>query len=273
MAVNSLSTKRSRRKSCQACADSKIKCDLQRPICSKCKSRDKECIFVTEPTNASRRSEVQTMDMNLVQESSFEGKNLDSISREKLLRLATQGLSIADLNGLSSNFDPFPPPDLTSTNLSSLEYLTSSTRSPPATESGYTPTDFQSAVSALSSSSPGLCSTYSNDMFEPFLSNIFSSTADVATQPQTNDTETPGMSFIGDNLFPFSAQSVDLQPFMASVEDEWFYESLPDASTFTQAPAPAPPVLANLCAMDPPIEELQHYREYIILGTLFGYAN
>ncbi|KAI9068398.1 hypothetical protein FKP32DRAFT_1608961 [Trametes sanguinea] len=36
---------RSRRKSCQNCADSKVKCDLQRP-CSRCKARNRDCIYV-----------------------------------------------------------------------------------------------------------------------------------------------------------------------------------------------------------------------------------
>ncbi|KAI0633645.1 fungal-specific transcription factor domain-containing protein [Trametes polyzona] len=36
---------RSRRKSCQSCADSKVKCDLQRP-CSRCKAKDRECVYV-----------------------------------------------------------------------------------------------------------------------------------------------------------------------------------------------------------------------------------
>ncbi|KAF9565095.1 hypothetical protein CPC08DRAFT_659666 [Agrocybe pediades] len=39
---------RSRRKSCQACAESKVKCNLQQP-CSKCTSRGKECVFINDP--------------------------------------------------------------------------------------------------------------------------------------------------------------------------------------------------------------------------------
>lgn len=211
---------------------------------------------MTEPTKAPRRSSVRTMDADLVRESLFEG-----------------------LDGLSPNFDPttaYPPPELTTANLSSLEYLTSSTRSPPATASDYTPTDFQSAISALSSTNPSLCSTYSNDMFEPFLSNIFSSTADVFTQPQPNEAETTDRGFTEDDSFIFATQSVDIQPFMASVEDEWIYESLSNPSIFGQAsvparPEPMPPVPANPCAMDPPMEELQHYRESnrVFLGTYF----
>lgn len=37
---------RSRRKSCKACADSKVKCDLQQP-CSKCQTRGRECVYVS----------------------------------------------------------------------------------------------------------------------------------------------------------------------------------------------------------------------------------
>ncbi|TFK53938.1 hypothetical protein OE88DRAFT_1805780 [Heliocybe sulcata] len=39
---------RTRRKSCQACAESKVKCDLQYP-CTKCKNRGKDCIYVGGP--------------------------------------------------------------------------------------------------------------------------------------------------------------------------------------------------------------------------------
>lgn len=36
---------RSRRKSCQSCADSKVKCDLQRP-CSRCQAKNRDCVYV-----------------------------------------------------------------------------------------------------------------------------------------------------------------------------------------------------------------------------------
>ncbi|KAI0644614.1 fungal-specific transcription factor domain-containing protein [Trametes meyenii] len=35
---------RSRRKSCRSCADSKVKCDLQKP-CGRCKTRNRECVY------------------------------------------------------------------------------------------------------------------------------------------------------------------------------------------------------------------------------------
>jgi len=44
---------KSRRKSCQACAESKVKCNLEQP-CSKCCAKGKECFFINDP-RASRR--------------------------------------------------------------------------------------------------------------------------------------------------------------------------------------------------------------------------
>ncbi|KAF7795522.1 hypothetical protein EIP86_006684 [Pleurotus ostreatoroseus] len=46
---------RSRRKSCQACADGKTKCDLGQP-CTRCKARDRECVYVRTPATRARRS-------------------------------------------------------------------------------------------------------------------------------------------------------------------------------------------------------------------------
>lgn len=45
---DSRNANKSRRKSCQACAESKVKCNLQYP-CSKCSSRGRECIFINDP--------------------------------------------------------------------------------------------------------------------------------------------------------------------------------------------------------------------------------
>ncbi|KAF8074127.1 fungal-specific transcription factor domain-containing protein [Lyophyllum atratum] len=53
---DSVNANRSRRKSCQACAESKVKCNLQYP-CSKCSSRGRECIFINDP-EASRNKKL-----------------------------------------------------------------------------------------------------------------------------------------------------------------------------------------------------------------------
>ncbi|KAF8962958.1 fungal-specific transcription factor domain-containing protein [Flammula alnicola] len=53
---DSSNANRSRRKSCQACAESKVKCNLQQP-CSKCEARGRECIFINDP-EASRNRKI-----------------------------------------------------------------------------------------------------------------------------------------------------------------------------------------------------------------------
>ncbi|KAG6844642.1 hypothetical protein H0H87_005155 [Tephrocybe sp. NHM501043] len=46
--IDSSNANRSRRKSCQACAESKVKCNLEQP-CAKCTSRGHECVFINDP--------------------------------------------------------------------------------------------------------------------------------------------------------------------------------------------------------------------------------
>ncbi|KAJ7273751.1 fungal-specific transcription factor domain-containing protein [Mycena rebaudengoi] len=49
------SINRSRRKSCEACAESKIKCNLEYP-CAKCTSRGRECVFQNDPEESRTKS-------------------------------------------------------------------------------------------------------------------------------------------------------------------------------------------------------------------------
>ncbi|KIY66799.1 hypothetical protein CYLTODRAFT_423072 [Cylindrobasidium torrendii FP15055 ss-10] len=60
---------RSRRKSCQACAESKIKCDLQYP-CSKCISRGKTCAFINDPEVSRLKKKKKTTKANEEDENS-----------------------------------------------------------------------------------------------------------------------------------------------------------------------------------------------------------
>ncbi|KAJ7160337.1 hypothetical protein C8R46DRAFT_1285992 [Mycena filopes] len=53
------SVNRSRRKSCEACADSKIKCNLQLP-CAKCTARGRECVFRNDPETTKARLRKKT---------------------------------------------------------------------------------------------------------------------------------------------------------------------------------------------------------------------
>lgn len=60
---------RTRRRSCQACADSKVKCDLQQP-CSKCQARGKECVFVIRSSRSAGMGMVPTLSSTTVARSS-----------------------------------------------------------------------------------------------------------------------------------------------------------------------------------------------------------
>lgn len=77
-------------------------------------------------------------------------------------------------------------------------------------------------------------------MFEPLLGNIFSSdTTDSSTSPESNNPETP-VTAPEEDTFPFATPAVDMQPFMVSVEDEWFYDALAEPADWTAPPVPPP---------------------------------
>jgi len=196
------------------------------------------------------------------------------------LALVPQGMHLADDTDNTFNFDPnmgFSSSQLTSNKLSSLEQLTASTTSTGYTESNYTPTDFQSAVSALNATAPGFSSMYSNDMFEPFLSSIFSSSSATPTHTCSSETETPVLDIMAEESFPFATRPVDVQPFMASIDDDWFYEALANPSMFVTPTPPVPPPVPqqvstflshpsafnNDSIEQPAVVEMQHYRNRV----------
>ena len=176
-----------------------------------------------------------------------------------------QGLSIDDLNDFISQTQAqvdstlsFPSPADIRSNANDLEFFTSSSysQSQSAYSQGgdHTPTDFQSALSALNATSSELSSTYNNQLFEPFLSNIFADTSQVfntqsgefdATDGTANDPN-DALSWAA---FPFPTKPVEMQPFMASVEDEWFYSEDFNLGSFG---APPPAVLPQTQPQAPP---------------------
>lgn len=164
-----------------------------------------------------------------------------------------------------------------------LEFMTTSSTT-EITDSNYTPTDFQSAISTISSNNRGFGNGYSSSMFEPLLSDIFSSSKSSIVDTPSQQTESPMLDTNTEESFPFATRPVDVQPFMASVDDEWFYEYLSSQMAADPAPAPAPapappppplsmlppnrtsPLLCDLSNLSQPAtEELQHYRDYLDL--------
>lgn len=186
----------------------------------------------------------------------------------------------------------FPPSEIPrvnpETDFDNLEFMTTSSNTGGITDSNYTPTDLQSALSVFSGTNHEFNSGggYSNNMFEPLLSDIFSSTSSTAVDtPSSQQSDSPMMA---EESFPFATRPVDVQPFMASVDDEWFYDYLSSQMAAEPAPAPLPPPAPPLPPIDllppnrispltcklgdlnipmPAMEEIQHYRKANCLSS------
>ena len=117
------SSSRSRRKSCQSCADSKVRCDLQRP-CSKCKARGRECVYTNAPSagssarkNSSRNDGSSPEDTTSpASSSSQQGSSPEAGSSSQTSTSSTDGISgttaeltfPSDLFGDLSTLTSFP---------------------------------------------------------------------------------------------------------------------------------------------------------------------
>ncbi|KAJ7259707.1 hypothetical protein C8J57DRAFT_1471925 [Mycena rebaudengoi] len=105
------SANRSRRKSCEACAESKIKCNLEYP-CAKCTSRGRECVFQNDPEKSRTKSSASKASSR---KSTNSSKSVDSPlpSSPALASPVTPDLS-SDFSALSrssrSASAPPPPP-------------------------------------------------------------------------------------------------------------------------------------------------------------------
>ncbi|KAK0243584.1 hypothetical protein EDD85DRAFT_760397 [Armillaria nabsnona] len=115
---------RSRRKSCQACADSKIKCNLENP-CSKCISRGKKCVYVNDPAvsrdkkNNAKRRRLKRSVQTTPAEDSPELSSSPTFSSDSLPSPRNRGISPM-LNSTPSLPADSPPLHPTSFNSSSL---------------------------------------------------------------------------------------------------------------------------------------------------------
>ena len=127
--LSRLNQNKSRRKSCQACAESKVKCDLKQP-CTKCTSRGKECIFINDPAQsrekkaaaAARRKAAQKVAADTRSNSSASPRLTPSACNPMLypsaysydLEQDTEISLVTGINSTSSTFDisPISPTEL-----------------------------------------------------------------------------------------------------------------------------------------------------------------
>ncbi|KAF8660900.1 hypothetical protein AX16_001529 [Volvariella volvacea WC 439] len=177
---DSANANRSRRKSCQACAESKVKCNLQYP-CSKCSSRGKECIFINDPEASRNKRNAKKAQRTTSPNSSSEGVSLPVLSAT-----SHPSFSISPASPLSSNSIATSPARLESgfsTLISSAS--SSSSSSSPRTDFFETrndvPYDLELDTLTLDTQ---LNQIFSTSTFDPFLDQSFSP---CSTQPQMND--------------------------------------------------------------------------------------
>lgn len=81
------------RRSCDACAKSKLSCDLRTPQCSRCAKKHTTCVYANQPLTSSRPSNVA-----LFQETFHEVSGASETSTQSSLLL---------LRSLDSSLDPF----------------------------------------------------------------------------------------------------------------------------------------------------------------------
>lgn len=207
---------RTRRRSCQACADSKVKCDLQRP-CSKCQARGKECVFVIRASRSSTTGTVPTLSNTTVERSS------DSEDRAPALIPTTPRPTTS----------PSPKPYIPADHLS-IDQQTEGDCHWTAAPSGATsdvvskpsPEERFCSGSASDSGSPGtvqpqssFSSLFSGDLLDPYFVYPNYGDTSVSSDHSHSSSEpvvTPPISAV-DDLTSFSTQGVEVQhPFHAS---------------------------------------------------------
>ena len=200
MYIYSLNQNKSRRKSCQACAESKVKCDLRQP-CTKCTSRGKECIFINDPAQsrekkaaaAARRKRAQRAATD-VSSNSSESPQLTPASCHPVLYLSANSFDIEQdteislvtgINSAAFDISPISPAELL-----------------------YNPPSYSSAYSELSG-----CSTATSSSMSP-RSDIFDIATDYyATGPEMYMLDESLSKLTPQDMVPlYSESSFAMQP-------------------------------------------------------------
>ncbi|KAL4259105.1 Zinc cluster transcription factor 47 [Pleurotus pulmonarius] len=211
---------RSRKKSCQPCSDSKIKCDNKFP-CSKCTSRGKDCVFLPNKRNSAHASTSKvspSFPTAPAPTSSSAHESNPSPSTSTTSLPTPSSLFAATPESCFSNFAINPTPqihdvddmlsesDLQSTSIP-LDFsfpmsqrYDSSDKPPHPSPSP----DFISSDSATDNEhtpiNSHLSSMYQSDLFEPFFSTLFSQ-----TQLDSPPNSAGGVTSAG--IFPFARRS------------------------------------------------------------------
>ncbi|KAG7090940.1 hypothetical protein E1B28_010012 [Marasmius oreades] len=228
-------TDRTRRKSCVACTESKIKCDRQTP-CAKCTSKGKICVYALSTRRSSSR------------------RYVDDIQPSSPLTTSSPIVGAID----PSNY----PPTLLATAAShspGSEAGPSSIAS-SSQHSDETGTEIDTQVEETTNTP--LTSLYNGDMFEPLFSNVFA-TLDSPYSGDSSPLDTPGALGGSSSMFPFGVFFGDYVPFQESQGLVSLNDGVSNMSALSIQPAVShvrhiPPSSVPEDSMDP---EHKHYLQ------------
>ncbi|KAL0956223.1 hypothetical protein HGRIS_002379 [Hohenbuehelia grisea] len=259
---------RSRKKSCQPCSDSKIKCDNKFP-CTKCTARGRECVFLppskrnSVPVSALTRSPTNSVSSITSPPASVS----DAASPSPSTSISTPSTTFAPTP--ETNYSQFiglgaPRVFETDEQLSDFSAFHTSLRlttpelstKPP--DSRHSPDFFSSVTSdsatdveSLGPVHSHLSSMYSSDMFEPFFSTLFAQSSSSPPNNTLGD-DFPWRRSGSPEEFPFAIKPSDTFTPSAS-------EPILDPSVFGAA-FPSVTSLGPEQAQNPPVQtELDHY--------------
>ena len=287
----SANTNRSRRKSCKACAESKVKCDLQQP-CTKCKARNRECIYVTPPNGvaaatgfssmtsaaSNQQSQQRTQDESANSSTGSSSPALTFDAPSSVAYALIPGSSLSTQNSTATS-SLSPPSDASSGDLPSIATPTSIFNSDPIDPNSaferinYRPILDQSQLDNLTT----------NEMFDDLFSNVFtpnwqkehnpaysSPIPDFSNMSVENWAPSEG-NYTPENTFPFAPDSDGRQvnPIFAA----------PNTTTLAAPPRLSPEYMGGrntssksnastaTSGIPPPTEaELQSYRKLSLVS-------
>ncbi|THH14460.1 hypothetical protein EW146_g5870 [Bondarzewia mesenterica] len=208
---------RSRRRSCQTCASLKVKCDLRQP-CSKCKSRGRDCVYLSEVAQESQESrsgsparqqdvEPKSAPQGIVCIDASAGFDPWAFSRPSINLLSS---AFPELSLIEETSNAINQP-LNEANMAQFGLIQRSD-SPVSHTRSLPNVDFAASTNTISSYAPsynraftsfvpsetagpiaGNLSSYSTDMFEPFFRDVFASTNTITEGPASNGSTVPSV--------------------------------------------------------------------------------
>ncbi|VDB91845.1 unnamed protein product [Peniophora sp. CBMAI 1063] len=216
---------KSRRKSCQACAESKVKCDLGEP-CSKCVLRRRDCTYLNDP------------------KTSLEKKAASLARKQKKLAAAQRDYPDSEASSPSPPLSPFGSSDLNS----------------PMTPHDLNPFDRNSSSSSLSSMAQSVCDlanelefSYATDsLFPPFDAELTTPEVDhigsLALDPDVesfDDALTKLMTGHTSSSCAAISEAMPADYFAPAAFEGWFSGDLPSPSLASMAAAAATSYMAE----------------------------